>query len=233
MIVAPTEPSKLRAIASAVSMVPERYGCDILWTANGKMVGVQRKEFADLVASVADGRLGMQLDQMRTVLDGGGICAVVVEGEGKWTVDGAWMGRGSGLSAGQYRGVLWSVQRRGVWVGWTRDLDGTIGWLRDFERWTAKAKHVGLNKREGPSVEWGKAGNRDFERHLLCGMPGIGGELAERILDEVGMPFVMGDGMEDKLMKVRGMGEKKVAGMRRALGNGGNGADGTPAVAAE
>lgn len=218
MIVAPTEPKKLRDHAGKVSMVPERYGCDVLWTANGVMVGVQRKEFADLVASVADGRLGMQLDQMAGILDAGGVTAVVVEGDGQWTGEGQWAGRGSGLSVAQYRGVMWSVQSKGVWWGQTRDLDGTIGWLGEFERWTGKARHRGLSKRESPRNQWGVAGNRDFERHLLQGFPGIGYELADRILDQVGMPFVMTAEMEEKLAGVKGMGAKKITAMRKALG---------------
>jgi len=65
MLVAPTEPMTLKALGT-VSLVPEDYGSDFLWASPVfGLVGVQRKEASDFVASVMDGRLDKELAQMK------------------------------------------------------------------------------------------------------------------------------------------------------------------------
>lgn len=218
MMVAPTEPPALRAIATKVTMYPEAFGCDVMWRSRGRWVGVQRKEMADLIASVSDGRLGQQVAQMQPLIEQGGVCVVVVEGEPRWTLEGEMIGGwGRGLTEAQWRGVLWSVQSRGVWVDRTRDLTATIEWIGSFKAWCAKDRHGSLNKRTGPVNMWGKPTNADFQRHMLMGLPGVGAELADRLIAKYGMPLRWTVTREE-LMQVEGVGAKKADAMLKALG---------------
>jgi ERCC4-type nuclease len=195
-------------------MRPENYGCDVLFAARGKWFGIQRKEFKDLVASMQDGRLGQQVAMM----DGLEQALVVIEGWGDahWTIDGRLSDRYAKVTRAQLRGLLWSVRDRGVWVDYTRDLQDTIALCREWEAWCRKPEHKSLSSRPGPVNTWGRAGNRDWQMHLLQGLPGVGVELAGRILDELGMPLGWRVS-EEELKKVKGLGKGKVEKMMRAV----------------
>ena len=59
MLVSPTERPPISELGESSSR-PEKYGVDVMFLANGAVVGVQRKAIADLVASARDGRLGKE-----------------------------------------------------------------------------------------------------------------------------------------------------------------------------
>lgn len=206
MLIAPTEPPALRKVGT-VSMVPERYGCDLLFASRGRWFGVQRKEFKDLLASMRDGRIGQQVAMM----DGLEQAMVVIEGMGaaKWSTDGELLDGWARVTRGQIRSLLWSVRDRGIWVDHTDGLADTIQLVQTFETWAKKPGHKSLQTRPGPVGNWGKATNREWQMHLLQGLPGVGVELAGRILDEVGMPLQWRVGREE-LLAVKGMGRGKV-----------------------
>lgn len=196
-------------------MLPERFGCDVFWTAQGKKYGIQRKAVPDLLASVEDGRLSKELAQMRSC----GIHAfLVIEGRVRWTDDGEMMGNGYGRqwTRGHWWGLLMSVQEQGV--GWfeTRDVGETVECVRAIERWSQKARHG--SGRPGPVGIWGtKATDRDWALHVLTSFPGIGPEIAGRIFDRAGrVPLEWTMTMEE-LMATEGVGKKRAAAMIRAL----------------
>jgi len=207
VLIAPTEPAALRAIGT-VNLTPERHGVDVLWGAAGAgLIGVQRKAFpGDFLASVNDGRLSKELDQMKT-LD---LAVLVLEGRGTWTTDGVLMHPwGKEWTRQAHRRYLLSVRSRGVWVEWTDSVDDTIGFLRDLEAWVAKPKHRSLSNRPGPKRDsWGRITDRTYARHLVQGLPDVGPELAERIIDKFGVPFRLGVTEKDLLM-VQGIGKAK------------------------
>lgn len=213
MLISATEPPALRKLGT-VSMAPERYGCDLLFAARGRWFGVQRKEFKDLLASMRDGRIGQQVAMM----DGLEQAMVVVEGLGsaKWSADGMLLDGYAKVTRAQIRALLWSVRDRGIWVDYTDGLQDTIALVEAFEAWCKKPEHKSLATRPGPVGAWGKATNREWQMHLLQGLPGVGVELAGRILDEVGMP--LGWTVEEgELMKVQGLGKGKVEKMMAAV----------------
>lgn len=207
MIVAPTEPEMLRRMATTVGTWGEtRFGADVVWRVHGRWIGVQRKEVADLIASVQDGRLGQNLSMMR----GLDIGVLLVEGAPKFTVEGEMLagGYGRGLTKAQWRGVLWSAAHEGLWVDHTASVRDTCEWVGQFHAWTAKDKHGGLLKRNGPIVAWGKPGNDDFAKHLLMGLPGVGPEMAGRIVERFGgVPWKWTVSREE-LLTVEGIGPK-------------------------
>lgn len=194
-------------------MRPEKYGVDVLWRTREGWAGIQRKELGDLLASVRDGRLGRQLREMAQLK----FAMVVVEGRPRFSMDGELIGserhgqNGRPWTRKQLKGVMWSIQNRGVWVDGTENLAETVDLVQMFADWTRKPTHTGLEGRPGPVGDgWGKAGVRDWQHHILMGLPGVGGELATRILDDAGMVLGLVDGGREKLLGIRGIGPKKV-----------------------
>lgn len=213
MIVSPTEPPALKKLG-IVSMLPERYGCDLLFASRGRWFGVQRKEFGDLLASMRDGRIAQQVAMMNGLEQ----AMFVIEGMDKvrWGVDGASLDGYTNITLGQIRALLWSVRDRGMWVDRTSSLTDTVQLVGDFERWCKKPGHKALSTRPGPVGNWGTATSKEWQSHLLQGFPGVGVELADRILDEVGMPLQWRV-TRGELARVHGMGAKKIDKLARAV----------------
>ena len=196
-------------------MVPEQYGVDFLWGSPVfGLVGVQRKELSDFVASVMDGRLNKELGQMKQL----GLSMMVLEGKVSWTNDGYAMWTRTRWSISQHLGKLWSAQLNGCWIASSHEAIETSTLIYAFMRWTAKQRHTGSESRTGPdSDEWGKVGNREWAIHLLQGFRGIGPRQAAAIYDHFGtVPLRWDVGVFD-LMEVDGIGEKRADGMIAAL----------------
>lgn len=219
-MVSSTEPAKLRTLGTNTT-IPERYGVDFLWSVTrdgrGHWCGVQRKELTDLIASVQDGRLGKELAQMQQLA----VAALIVEGQAKFTLEGELLnskGFGQTWTRSQFRGVLWSVMNQGIWVDRTDSVEETAVVVQMLERWTRKDKHNSLMRRDAVQGMWGKPGSDDYARHLLMGLPGVGVELASRIVQKFGgVPWAWTVD-RDALMEVEGVGAKKADQMMAALG---------------
>lgn len=218
--VAPTEPVALKRLGKS-SLLPERYGVDVLWTVEGGdgrkcYVGCQRKEWKDLVASVEDGRWQREVIQMQSLP----MAWVVVEGwpqvgEGGGLVDKRY---GRGWTEAMLRAVLWSAMGRGVMVDRTANVAGTVEWVRGIVKWSRKAEHVSGLARPMATTRWGHRGNREWGMHLLQGLDGVGVELAGRIWDAFGgVPWRWDVGVEE-LMGVEGIGKKKAEKLYKQLG---------------
>lgn len=214
MIVSPTEPRVLLDRARAVSMAPEHFGADILLPiVDGKWAGVQRKELRDLIASISDGRLNEQIVKMRTLP----VRMLVVEGQPKWSESGELLGHKHGppLTRDRFDGVLWRAQADGMWVTFTAHLAETVTVLEHFGKWVEKSREE-FATREPVASSWGKPDSRDFQRHLLMGLPNVGPKLADVILDAHGMPWEWRIDAED-LAALPGIGAKKAAQIIGAL----------------
>lgn len=218
--VAPTEPVALKKVGRS-SLMPERFGVDVMWGARGVKVGVQRKEWKDLIASVEDGRWAREIPMMTGRL---GEAWVVVEGWPQVDAGGRIVDKrfGRAWTEGMVRGVLWAAMREGVKVDRTADVAGTVAWVRGLVGWTRKAKHSSAVARPGPAGMWGHREDRDWGVHLLQGLDGVGPELAGRIWDHFGgVPWRWDVGV-DGLCAVDGIGKKKAEKMMRALGGAGH-----------
>jgi ERCC4-type nuclease len=216
-MVSPAEPPELRKIGK-VNPLPERHGVDFAWLARDLLHGAQRKTITDLIASASTGdRLTRELGQMQ----GLATKLLIVEGNVGFTTEGLLLGtyRGSWTMA-QWYGLLLSIQQRGVWVLNSPSIGATAKLLPLLERWTAKERHTSLTARNGPVSAWGRPDNRDWQMHVLTSLPGISAVLAGRVLDHFGrMPIEIAVSRED-LLKVEGLGPKKVDAILKCLSAG-------------
>ena len=194
MLVSPAEPAHLREIGES-SPLPENLGADFIPHAP-VLCGVQRKTVEDLVASVADGRLARELDQLEQLP----LSILLVEGP-HWTA-----------SAGLFtpnptswdRKRWWGLQSTVLWKGiaWVEVMPReTIPWLRHLETWLCKEDHQGLAR---PSWD----GQGDFGVHLLQSFPGIGPATARAIIKHCGVPFRL-TVTEEELAAIPGVGQRR------------------------
>lgn len=196
--------------------LPEQFGLDFIWAARGEWYGVQRKEYNDFVASVYDGRLAKELGQMKRVT---GAALLLIEGVPKWTLDGNWVngrGRVQSWNIDAHHSYIWSVMQQGVWVDSSEGLDDTLHVIRHFEAWANKSKHRSTNLRPNPVGAWGTATNREWLNHFLQGLPGIGSDTANNIIEVLGVPVAWTVGVGE-LMTVPGIGKKTAERLIRAL----------------
>lgn len=193
-------------------MTPETYGADILIHSPHGLVGIQRKEFGDLLASITDGRLFQQLSQLKQLP----YRLLVIEGRPQWTNDGKLLARSEFTKAG-YQGLMWSIQSTGCWTSHTETLPETIELCLRFEKWIRNHSQTvsSLSSRSKPRGEWGVISNRDWGIWFLQGL-GVGPRLAERIYDEYGVPIRWTVGVED-LMKIKGIGRGRAEKIYRIL----------------
>lgn len=204
MLISPTEPPELRAIGS-VSLTPEDYGADVLIHSPHGLVGIQRKEFGDLVASAVDGRLYKQLSQLKQLP----FKLIVIEGRPQWTNEGKLLARSDFTKAG-YQGMMWSIQSAGCWISHTETLAETIELCLRFEKWIKNHSQTvsSLSSRSKPRGEWGIASNKDWGIWFLQSF-NLGPKLAERVYDELGVPLAWTCTKED-LLRIHGLGKGRV-----------------------
>lgn len=215
LIVAPTEPSQFKSIADVVSMAPERMGVDALWSSETwGMVGVQRKEYRDLIASVADGRLAREVAQMQRL----GLAVLMIEGRIRFTTDGQIVDSYMRWTRTQHRGLVRSVQSKGIWVESTDTVSDTVEAVLDLRRWCDKPRHNSLDRRPKPTGAWGKASQRDFALHLLQGVDGVGPVVAEAIIDQFGKVPWTWECSYEQLLAVPGVGPGVASKLWEALG---------------
>lgn len=188
MLVSPAEPAELRALGT-VSSVPERYGADFLYTSALGRIGVQRKEIHDLIASLADERVGKEIGQLRSLEVG----IWLIEGHLSWTSDGLLLSSSrSPFTKAQYLGICWSLQSSGFWLAHTGSQTETIEYLLSLGRWVTKPRHTSLLRRPSPKGVWGEADSYEWQVHMMQGFPGIGYEKAKAIVDYYGrLPFTV------------------------------------------
>ncbi len=203
MLISAAEPKSLQGLGT-YSPLPEQFGVDFLIPCPVGMVGVQRKEIHDLIASRGDGRLARELAQMKQ-LD---IAVLLVEGRLKWTSDGVLSSSRSRWTRGEHHGLLFSIQSTGIWVNSSVDLMDSREYLTLLEKWFSKETHKGIMTRPKPQTLWGTRTNRDWAIHAIQSVDGVGPEMAGRIFDKFGLPFTCSVSVEE-LLTVDGIGRKR------------------------
>ncbi len=222
--VAPTElrhaPFRKLAKKGKGSGIPEERGVDFAFSMPSKVdgeklwYGVQRKELKDFVASVNDGRLAKEVQQM-CVLEQG---VLIIEGQPRFDLEGNMLADRFGAEWNREKHIkqLLSVQMMGVWCLGTSDVENTAATIKHIQQWVEKGEHTSLMKRGGMITPWGTKTNEDYQRHLLMGLPGVDVVLGSRILAKLGMIFGLTVTYED-LLTVDGIGPAKARAICSAL----------------
>lgn len=154
--------------------LPETVGCDILWSAYG-LCGVQRKAVSDLLASVDDGRLPMEVAQMKASLRVG---VVVIEGRIAYTGtadDSVLLGQyGQQWTRGRLESLEMSIMAEGIWVRHSTDERDTARVVMSVAKWTSKPEHRTVSSFPKTNLsKWGTAENDDWLVRVLSSFPGI------------------------------------------------------------
>lgn len=215
MLVSPTEPFPIKALGT-VSFYPERFGADILIMSKKMRTGIQRKKFPeDFIASLADGRLYTQIELMRTLERS----MLIIEGFGSWTSDDMLMDTRLNFSRQQLFSLFFSISFEfGLQIFQVRDINDTIRMLKALDGWVLKEKHNSLRTRPGPTGDaWGRRGNKEYAAHLLQSFPGIGPELATRMVEHFGKAPIQWEVTEEELRGVPGVGKLKAKKIWEAL----------------
>lgn len=218
ILVSPAERDPAILALGPVSSLPEKWGVDLCWVAHGERFGVQRKAVPDLLASVSDGRLGMELGMMRQAKC---VSLIIIEGRVQFTVEGEMLGSGFGRPWDRrgWWGLQFGMQMDGAWIMSTASPTETAEMTRAFKAWSEKSTHGGWTGRVGVKGLWGsQPTDRDFGVHLLTSFPGIGTGVARDIWDHFGRVPLGFDVEAEELMKVKGLGKKRVLRMMRVLG---------------
>lgn len=211
ILVSPAEP---KAIAQhfEISSMPEQYGADFLWTTPSGLVGCQRKEVSDLVASVHGDRIARELGQSEQLE------RMVLIVEGSWYWDREDVSQSTGISRAQYDGLMLSFQYHGWWTLTTVDVSDTVRTIKRTEKWFQKEEHNSLVQRPKSRAPWGTAKNRSWGVHVLQGFDGIGVGTCGNIYDHFGTVPLRWTITEKELMKVKGIGKGRAKALMEALG---------------
>ena len=231
LIVSSTEPLTLRKLLPPhkTSIMPERFGADVIWNVKDEWWGAQRKTVKDLVASVLDGRIAKEIGQMQQLAGK----YLIIEGTLTWTTQHSRSGTADDLltlttsskygttnvTRRQLNGIVWSVQNRGVHVEYTRNSPGTAAHLSMLVEWSRKEGHSSLTKRPNPVGKWGSPSNREYGEWVLQGFPGVGPELAKNIWEKYGRVPLQWEVGVNELATIKGIGKGKAQAMMDALGS--------------
>lgn len=218
MLVSQTEPVLLRCLGKP-SKRPESFGCDVLAQAGKHLIGFQRKTVPDLIASLHDGRMGVERSQWKRLQALGGTVILIIEGRMAWTVDGILAEiHGRPFTRRQFRRFVYSVSRRGVAVEHTVDIKDTASLIEDLIGYhTEKRTGSSLPSRPGPIGQWGKPSSREWAAHLLQSFPDVGPTVAEAILDHFGSVPMQWTCTRDELLAVPGVGPKRADALWKGL----------------
>lgn len=207
--IAGSEPEILRNLGTRTSNAPEHHGVDVMWASPLGIVGIQRKQFPDdFSSSMEDGRLALETGQAVSLP----VRILLLEGAGTWSTDGKLLSRyGSSITRQSHRSFLLTLRLNGWWVAESADMADTIDFVRTIYSWSMKSSHNSTRHRPGPPRPlWGQRGSKDFQRWLLQGFPGVGPEMAERIIDKFGKVPLKWEVTRKELLEIDGVGPKTV-----------------------
>ncbi len=210
MLIAPTEPLALRALGTT-SSTSEILGADYILDCPHAIVAIQRKEWHDLLASRADGRLSREIG----LLQSADRRILLVEGYPQWTSEGRLMDpRVRWDQEGWWGLQLSALVEHGVWTIQTADRQETSRRILHANRWFSKSDHRGLLNMGGAT---GGGTKRAYQLAVLCSFPGVGIKTAAAILEVCGKVPLELDRGDSALLGVPGLGKGRLEQIKEIL----------------
>lgn len=221
LLVAPSEhdiQSILRSTISdlrwAVSSLPEKHGCDFFYLNPNGILGFQRKTLPDLAASLIDGRLHYELDQIEssaTISHS----YLIIESTLTRTIDGDLVD--SNLSIDTLRSVITKCAARRVGYLPSSNAEDTIRCILGVAKYVRSPSFTHTTRPKQLKDEWGQVGSDAYSLFLLQSFPGIGPKQAKAIYDHFGYVPIEWTVSASQLMDVKGIGKKTAEALIAAL----------------
>lgn len=214
-LTAPTERPPVANLGPKSSL-PESLGVDVLWESRYGLCGLQRKEQSDLIASVRDGRLGKELEQMKQLK----MAFVCIEGTPSWDREGNLQTQHTKWTLRHQWGVTLSIETKGFPVVATRNQLETCSLIEYLAGWTDREEHVSSLLARPVSVRngWGKMDTEAFAIGVMTTLPDINTVLAKRLWDHFGKCILGLTVTEEELLAVKGIGKKTASDIIKACG---------------
>lgn len=202
-----------------VSPLPERHGCDLVIPTKLGCVGFQRKTLPDLVASLQDGRLYKELNQLNasaTITT----AYLILESHFVTTVDSDNYVEAK-ISVSTVRSIIAKFHNFGVGYLPTTSPGDTLTCALSVSRYLASGKAGTIHRAKQTDNEWGRSDAKGYGLFLLQSFPGIGPKVAEAIYDHFnGVPITWAVNAGE-LAQVPGIGRKRAESLVAALRPGG------------
>jgi ERCC4-type nuclease len=203
-----------KEVLHKISSLPERHGCDFLYIQSTGILGFQRKTLSDLSASLIDGRLHYELDQIEASATLS-LAFLILESPLTRTTSGELFDAPVSMDTIRSLTVKLAARRMGVLLSSNpedtiRCILGTAKYVRSpsFDQ-TARPKQL--------KNAWGTVDSDAYALFLLQSFPNIGPKQARAIYDHFhGVPIAWTVTVE-QLMEVKGIGRKTALSLVAAL----------------
>lgn len=163
------------------SDLPEKHGCDLLIPTKVGVIGFQRKTLPDLVASIHDGRLYYELNQI--ISSATVACAyLMVESDFATTVDNTAYTEAN-LSVATLRSIIAKFHHFQVGFIPTSSPSDTVVGAVGLSKYISSGRIGSIHRSKQTQNEWGQSNAKSYGVFLLQSFPGIGPKMAEAIFD--------------------------------------------------
>lgn len=221
LLVAPSEheiQAVLRSTEStlrwSISSLPEKHGCDFFYVQSNGILGFQRKTLPDLAASLIDGRLHYELDQIESSATISH-AYLIIESTLSRTLDGELID--ANISIGAVRSVIAKCAARRVGYLPSSEPRDTIACILGIAKYVASSSFSTTTRPKQLKDEWGQVGSDAYALFLLQSFPNIGPKQAKAIYDHFGFVPIEWTVTASQLMEVKGIGRKTAEALIAAL----------------
>lgn len=202
-----------------ISTLPEKHGCDILIPTKSGIVGFQRKTLPDLVASVQDGRLYYELNQLNASATVS-VAYLCVESTFSLSI-GSDHYIEANISVGTLRSIIAKFHHFGVGFFPTTGPVDTVHCAMSVARYISSGRIGAIHRAKQTSNEWGQSNAKSYGIFLLQSFPGVGPKVAESIYDYFNGVPIQWAVNAGELAMVPGLGRKTAEKLIAALRPGG------------
>lgn len=198
----------------AISSLPEAHGCDFFYLNPNGILGFQRKTLPDLVASLVDGRLHYELDQIEssaTVTH----AYLIIESTLSRTTSGDLVD--AQISIDALRSVIAKCSARRVGYLPSSNPEDTIRCILGVAKYVRSPSFTTTTRPKQLKDEWGTVNSDAYSLFLLQSFPGIGPKQALAIYTHFGRVPIAWTVTVSDLMAVKGIGRKTAESLIAAL----------------